>query len=243
MEKMEEKMNSELGVNELKIKTFLEKNNLEVGDLKLYLNAFVHRSYLNENPSFKIDNNERLEFLGDAVLELSVTKYLFNKFDKPEGELTALRSALVRGKNLSNIAQKIGIEDNMLLSAGEKKSSEKAKSLILANALEALIGAIYLDAGFEKADEFILNKIIKENIEKIIEEKLYIDAKSEFQEKVQEKYKITPKYSVIEESGPDHNKIFISGVYIGEKLIAKAEGTSKNLAEQNAAEKAIKKIF
>ena len=227
-----------------KIKDFLSKIKIDPKDTNLYLNAFVHRSYLNENPGFKIDNNERLEFLGDAVLELSVTKYLFDKYsEKPEGELTALRSALVRGKNLSEISLNLGILDQLMLSAGEKRASDKAKGLILANALEALIGAIYLDHGFEIADTFISEKIIAKNIEKIIEEKLYIDAKSEFQEKVQEKYKITPRYSVIEESGPDHDKIFVSGVYIGEKLVARANGSSKNLAEQNAASEALEKIF
>jgi len=227
-----------------KIESFLNKISIKPGKLNLYFSAFVHRSYLNENPGFSLENNERLEFLGDAVLELSVTKYLFGKYcDKPEGELTALRSALVRGKNLSDIASGLGLIDNLMLSTGEKNATEKARSLILANTLEALIGAIYLDLGFDKADEFITQNIIRTNIKKIIEEKLYIDAKSEFQEKVQERFKVTPRYSVLEQSGPDHDKIFISGVYINEKLIAKAEGSSKNIAEQKAAEEALKVLF
>ena len=227
-----------------KIEIFLNKISIKPRKLNLYLSSFVHRSYLNENPKFDLENNERLEFLGDAVLELSVTKYLFEKYDdKPEGELTALRSALVRGKNLSDIAANLGLLENLMLSTGEKNATEKARSLILANTLEALIGAIYLDLGFEVADKFINNNIIATNIKKIIEEKLYIDAKSEFQEKVQEKFKVTPRYSVLEQSGPDHDKIFLSGVYINEKLIAKAEGSSKNIAEQKAAEEALKVLF
>ena len=229
--------------NEIKINDLLEKTKIKPNDFEFYITAFVHRSYLNENHNFKFDNNERLEFLGDAVLELSVTKYLFDTFKKPEGELTSLRSALVRGKNLSDIAGNLGLLDCLLLSAGEKNATDKAKGLILANTLEALIGAIYLDQGFDQADKFIKKNIIEENISTIIEEKLYIDPKSEFQEKVQDKYKITPRYMVMEEAGPDHNKTFVSGVYIGEKLVAKADGSSKNAAEQNAAEKALKKVF
>lgn len=235
--------NTEENDKENQIESFLDKISIKPKKMDLYLSAFVHRSYLNENPNFKLGNNERLEFLGDAVLELSVTKYLFGNYNKPEGELTALRSALVRGKNLSDIASNLGLLENLMLSAGEKNATDKARGLILANTLEALIGAIYLDQGFDKTDDFINENIIKTNIKKIIKEKLYIDAKSEFQEKVQEKFKVTPRYSVLEQSGPDHDKIFISGVYVDEKMIAKAEGSSKNIAEQKAAEEALKVLF
>jgi ribonuclease-3 len=229
--------------NEKDVIKLLEQVEIKTDNLKIFLNAFVHRSYLNENPKFDIENNERLEFLGDAVLELSVTKYLFDNYDKQEGELTALRSALVRGKNLSDIGASLGLIDCLLLSAGEKNSSEKARSLIVANALEAFIGAIYIDKGYDEADAFIKKQIVDKNIETIIKEKLYIDAKSEFQEKVQEKLKVTPKYMVLEQSGPDHNKIFICGVYTNDKLVAKAEGSSKNIAEQNAARLALETLF
>lgn len=229
--------------NKNKVEDLLRRTGITARDIKLYLTAFVHRSYLNEKPKFELENNERLEFLGDAVLELAVTKYLFDKYNKPEGELTSLRSALVRGKNLSDIGSELGLIDCLLLSAGERNASDKAKGLILANALEAFIGAIYLDAGFELADSFIRKFVIKKNIDKIIKEKLYIDAKSELQELIQEKYKITPRYSVIEESGPDHNKTFISGVYVEDKMVAQSSGSSKNQAEQNAAELALKKLF
>lgn len=219
----------------------LEKRiNLKFKNKDLLLNAFVHRSYLNENNIVK-ESNERLEFLGDAVLELVITEYLFGKYQKNEGELTAIRSALVRGKNLSEIAKDLNLYDCLFLSIGERKSSDKAKSLILANAVEALIGAIYLDLGYEKVKEFIINNIATK-IDVVMEEKLYIDSKSELQEKMQETEKQTPYYRVLKEEGPDHNKKFTSGVYVGEKLVAKGEGSSKNLAEQDAAENALKTV-
>lgn len=202
--------------------------------------AFVHRSYLNEN-NIAEESNERLEFLGDAVLELVVTEYLFEKYQKNEGELTAIRSALVRGKNLSEIAGTLGIFDCLFLSAGERKSSEKAKGLILANALEALIGAIYLDQGYEKAQKFILTHIASK-ADLVLKDKLYIDAKSELQERIQELQKITPHYRVLKEEGPDHNKKFTSGVYIGDQLVAEGNGSSKNAAEQDAASNALNQL-
>jgi len=217
-----------------------KKLGLEFENHDLLLNAFVHRSFLNENNIAK-ESNERLEFLGDAVLELVITEYLYSKYDKNEGELTAIRSALVRGKNLSLIAQELNLYDCLFLSIGERKSSEKAKSLILANALEALIGAIYLDCGYEKVKDFIIKNIAK-RIDIVMEEKLYIDSKSELQEKAQENEKLTPHYKVLSEEGPDHNKKFTSGVYFGDKLIAKGVGSSKNLAEQDAAQNALKEI-
>lgn len=208
----------------------------------LLLNAFIHRSYLNENHNIKMESNERLEFLGDAVLELVVTEYLFVSYQKPEGELTAIRSALVRGKHLSEIAESLNLFENILLSHGEKTGSEKSKSLIMANAFEALVGAIYLDQGYETVRDFILKNVVS-HTEEIINSKLYVDAKSEFQEKVQEQYKATPTYRVLDESGPDHNKKFTTGVYVVSDLIAKGEGSSKNQAEQDAARAALEKLF
>ncbi len=207
----------------------------------LLIKSFVHRSYLNENNSAK-ESNERLEFLGDAVLELIITEFLYEKYKKNEGELTAIRSALVRGKNLSDIADELGLYDYLLLSIGEKKSSQKARGLILANTLEALIGAIYLDQGYDVAQKFIIDNIAK-NVETVLKEKLYIDSKSELQEKVQEIHKLTPHYKVTNEDGPDHNKNFTSGVFVGEDLVTEGEGSSKNLAEQDAATKALTKLF
>jgi len=207
----------------------------------LLVQAFIHRSFLNENKTNQ-ESNERLEFLGDAVLELIITEYLYEKYKKNEGELTAIRSALVRGKNLSEIADKLSLFDCLFLSIGEKKSSAKARSLILANTLEALIGAIYLDQGYVSAKEFIL-KYVASTIETVMKEKLYIDSKSELQEKAQEIDKITPHYRVLKEEGPDHNKKFTCGVYIGDKLIAKGQGSSKNTAEQDAAKGALVDLF
>jgi len=224
------------------LEKFAETIGLKFENYDLLLNAFIHRSYLNENHKANLESNERLEFLGDAVLELVVTEYLYATYQKPEGELTAIRSALVRGKHLSEIAQSIGLFDNILLSQGEKSGSEKSQSLIMANAFEALVGAIYLDQGYDAVKQFILKNVISKTQE-IINSKLYVDAKSEFQEKVQEKFKFTPNYKVLDESGPDHNKKFICGVFIDGSLVAKGEGMSKNQAEQDAAQIALDKTF
>lgn len=228
-------------INE-RLKAFCEGVGVRFNNPELLLNSFVHRSYLNENSHFKLESNERLEFLGDAVLELVVTEYLFATYQKPEGELTAIRSALVRGKHLSEIADKIGLFEHILLSQGETTGSEKSKSLIMANAFEAFIGAIYLDQGYDAVKKFIKDNVISKT-EEIINDKSYVDAKSEFQELVQEKYKVTPHYKVLDQSGPDHNKKFISGVYIDADLICKGEGLSKNQAEQDAAQLALDKLF
>lgn len=219
-----------------------KKINLKFNNFELFENAFVHRSYLNENPSFKLKNNERLEFLGDAVLELAVTRYLYDNFPNPEGELTAIRSALVRGKNLANISEKLGVFDCLYLSLGEKKGSDKARGLIMANCLEAIIGAIYLDLGIDKVSSFIRKNVVDPHLKNILDEKLYIDSKSQFQEIVQERDKITPVYKILSESGPDHNKIFVTGVYIEDTLIAEGTGSSKNAAEQEAARQALEAI-
>lgn len=219
-----------------------EKSGVKFHDQKWLKNAFVHRSYLNENPGFDMPSNERLEFLGDAVLELVVTEYLYKNFNKDEGELTALRSALVRGAHLSSVAKELEFEKYLLLSSGEKNNSEKARSLILANTFEAFIGAVYMDSGYEHASLFV-NKYIIKNLPEIIEEEKYIDAKSKFQEIIQEKFKITPVYKQLSESGPDHNKIFISGVFVGDEMIAEGTGNSKNNSEQQAAKKALSKTL
>lgn len=206
----------------------------------LLVQAFCHRSYLNENPSFNLENNERLEFLGDAVLELAVTENLFQKFpSKTEGELTSWRAALVNAKILSDIAQKLKLNDFLLLSRGEAKETGKARQYILANAFEALIGAVYLDLGYDVAKKIIEKKLIKE-LPEIIKKGLHEDAKSHFQEEAQEKTGITPTYRVLKEWGPDHAKHFDIGVYLNNDLIAKGEGSSKQEAEEAAAKNALK---
>ncbi len=216
-----------------------KKLNIEFKNKDLLIQAFVHRSYLNENPDFKLEHNERMEFLGDAVLEHAVTQYLFQKYPKKaEGELTSWRAALVNAKMLSQVAKELGLNNFLLLSRGELKETGKAREYILANTLEAFAGAIYLDAGFEVVEKFIKKYLIKK-LPKIIEEGLFRDAKSHFQEEAQERIKITPIYKVSREWGPDHAKNFIIGVFLGEELIAKGEGSSKQEAEEAAAKNAL----
>jgi len=213
---------------------------IDFKSLDMLRNALVHRSYLNEHKSFSIDHNERLEFLGDAVLELVVTDYLFRNFSEAEGVLTNWRSSLVNGERLASIAEDLGMYDFMYLSKGESQdTNKKARQYILANAFEALVGSIYLDRGYEVASKFITDNLII-HLSKIIEDKTYIDSKSLFQEKAQEKAGVTPHYRVLSESGPDHNKKFVIGVYIDKKLIAKGEGYSKQEAQTQAADAALK---
>jgi len=200
--------------------------------------AFVHRSYLNENRGFKLDHNERLEFLGDACLELVVTEHLYDNYPNPEGELTNWRAALVRGTTISKVAKALGFEDYLLLSKGESKSTGKARELILANTFEAVLGAIYLDQGYAVADKY-LKKYLIPHLKEIISKQLYQDSKSRFQEVVQEKTGITPIYKLEKEEGPDHAKTFVMAVYIEEKKIAEGSGASKQSAEQEAARVAL----
>ena len=201
--------------------------------------AFTHRSYLNENPSWKGAHNERLEFLGDAVLELVVTEALFARFpEKPEGELTSLRAALVNANMLSGLASDMNLNSFLLLSRGEAKDVGRARGYILANAFEALIGAIYLDGGYGETKKFI-EKNLMPKIDEVLEKKLFRDAKSLFQERAQDIVGATPNYRVLEEWGPDHDKHFVIGVYLGEDLAASGEGPSKQAAEQNAAQDAL----
>lgn len=221
--------------------SLLEKKlKINFKDKNLLLQAFVHRSYLNENPNSGISHNERLEFLGDAVLEEVVTEYLFLKYpQKPEGELTSWRAALVNAKILSRIASETGFEDFLLLSQGEEKEKGKARQCILANTFEAFIGSLYLDQGLDSCKDFIVKHLIKE-LPHIIKNELFRDAKSRFQEEAQEKVGITPNYKVLEEKGPDHDKLFTVGVFLGKELISKGEGFSKQEAEEEAAKNAFK---
>lgn len=210
-------------------------------DIGLLREAFTHRSYLNEHRAGDLRHNERLEFLGDAVLELVMTEYLFAKYpDEPEGKLTAYRSALVNTNSISECASTWGMNDLLLLSRGESKDTGRARQYILANTFEAVIGAIFLDQGYDKAKEFI-GKSLYGELEKVVEERTWQDAKSRFQEEAQEKVGITPNYAVIKETGPDHDKRFEVGVYIGSDLIASGIGQSKQDAEQKAATAGLQK--
>lgn len=206
--------------------------------------AFTHRSYLNENrmsvkPGRSGEHNERLEFLGDAVLELVVTEFLFAKYpEKPEGDLTAYRAALVNTQSISDAGTRLGMNEYLLLSRGESRDTGRARQIILANAFEALIGALYLDSGYAVARDFIGAQLFHKT-EEVVEKRLWQDAKSRLQEISQELNGFTPTYQVMNQSGPDHDKRFVVGAYIGEEKIASGEGRSKQEAEQDAAQKAL----
>lgn len=206
----------------------------------LLKNAFVHRSFINENAKSGLENNERLEFLGDAVLELSATDFLFRKFKhKDEGELTAHRAALVNAVTLSEIALGLGMNEYLHLSKGEAKDTGRARQSILADTFEAVIGAIYLEHGFGEADNFI-KKFLLSKTDEVVKRGLLKDAKSKIQEKSQEIYGLTPKYNVLKEVGPDHDKKFLVGIFFGPEKIADGEGKSKQEAETDAAQNALK---
>ena len=211
-------------------------------NLGLLAEALTHRSYLNEHREYPGAHNERLEFLGDAVLELAVTDFLFKKFPaKPEGELTAYRAALVNTVSLAESAQALGINEYLLLSKGEAKDTGRARDVILADAFEAIIGAIYLDQGYASAEAFIARNLYGK-IDEVIEKRSYQDAKSRFQELVQEKQGITPRYETLSEVGPDHAKVFTVGVFLGDLEVARREGKSKQEAEQAAAQAGLDKM-
>lgn len=218
---------------------FEQSVGIRFNDKKILQQAFVHRSYVNEHRGLKLEHNERLEFLGDAVLELAVTDHLFHRFtDKPEGELTAFRAALVNTQTLSQAATEIGMNDYLLLSRGEAKDTGRARQFILANTFEALIGALYLDQGYDAAQRFIAEFIFP-RAEDVIKKRLWQDPKSRFQEEAQERTSITPNYELLAQEGPDHDKVFEVGVYIGDEQIATGKGKSKQEAEQEAAQKAL----
>ena len=220
--------------------SLLEKKlGLKFKNKDLLIQAFCHRSYLNEKPDFYLTNNERLEFLGDAVLELVVTEDIYQNYpEKPEGELTNWRAALVNSKFLGKLARDLDFNDFLLLSKGEAKELGKARLYILANTFEALIGAVYLDRGYKICQEFI-KKHLMPKLPDILEKGAFRDAKSRFQEEAQERTGITPLYKVLEEWGPDHAKHFIIGVFLNEELVAKGEGSSKQEAEEEAAKNAL----
>lgn len=220
----------------------LEQNlNITFNDKDILTQALVHRSFLNENPSFKLGHNERMEFLGDAVLELVVTRHLFLNFpETPEGDMTNLRASLVNSQMLAEIGNELGLEPFLFLSRGESRDkNHKAKQYILANAVEALIGAIYLDQGYEKTQDFITKKIMSK-LDYILDNKLYLDPKTHFQETSQELMGVTPTYEVLRQDGPDHNKHFVIGIYLKDELIAEGSGGSKQEAEISAARKGLK---
>ncbi|MEI6511283.1 MAG: ribonuclease III [Candidatus Uhrbacteria bacterium] len=221
-----EKLEQTLGVS------FLNKDTLR--------QALVHRSYLNEHPDFALGHNERLEFLGDAVVELVVTEHLYHNYENPEGDLTNWRASLVNADMMAGICESLGVDDYLYLSRGESKDAKsKARRYILANAFEAIIGAIYLDRGWEEAKQFILRTVVSK-LPSILEDRSYVDPKSRFQEAAQEKTGITPSYRVLSEEGPDHAKIFQVGIYLDKEQVAVGTGTSKQEAQVAAAAAGVK---
>lgn len=212
---------------------------VQFADKNQLLSAMTHRSYLNEHREADQEHNERLEFLGDAVLELVVTDYLFAKYpEKPEGELTAVRAALVNTISLSDASSKLGLNEFLLMSKGEAKDTGRARQYILANAFEAVIGAIYLDQGYDAAKEFIATQLFNKT-ERIVDKQLWQDPKSRFQELSQDKTSITPSYELVSQEGPDHDRIFTVGIYLKNEKVAEGKGRSKQEAERDAAENAL----
>lgn len=209
---------------------------------QLLLEALTHRSYLNEHAEWELPHNERLEFLGDAVIELVVTEELFNRYpDEEEGWMTSVRAALVNYVMLADVAREAGLDGAVLLSRGEAKDTGRAREVILANAFEAIVGAIYQDGGYGAAKKFI-NKFVTSRLAEVIKKSLHVDAKSLLQEKVQATLKLTPIYKVLSSEGPDHKKVFTIGVYYGDKLIAQGSGPSKQDGEVEAAKKALESL-
>ena len=206
---------------------------------ELLLQALTHRSYLNENRNHPVSHNERLEYLGDAVLELVITEELYNKYpNKPEGELTSIRAAVVNTGSISRAADEIGLGDFLLLSKGEAKDLGRARGYILANTFESVVGALYLDQGYDAAKKFI-DQMLFDKIKEVVATSGWYDSKSLFQEKSQEHIGITPTYKTTDENGPDHAKRFTVGVYLGKELVVTGEGYSKQEAEQEAAARAL----
>jgi ribonuclease-3 len=220
---------------------FQKEIGVEFNDMALLERAFTHRSYLNEHPKLGLEHNERIEFLGDAVLELVVTDFLYRTYPNPEGDLTNWRSALVKTESLAAVALELNLSRFFKLSRGEAKGNARSHGLISANSVEALIGAIYLDQGYDAAAKFISTYIIS-RLTHILEVGSWVDPKSKFQEMAQDKYGLTPNYQVLSEEGPDHDKIFTVGVFVGDRLCGKGQGSSKQAAQQVAAGIALKDI-
>ena len=217
-----------------------EKLGYDFDNIDLLVTALTHRSYLNEHKKSATEHNERLEFLGDAVLELVTTDFLFSNYDKPEGILTAWRSALVRTESIGAAGERLGYEKLIRMSRGEKHGSARARQQILANAFEATTGAIYLDKGYDAAKKYITDNILS-TLPQILEEESWRDPKSYLQELSQARDGFTPIYKVIKEDGPDHEKTFTLGVFVGDKKMGEGEGPSKQIAQQEAAREAIRK--
>lgn len=225
------------------IKQIEEIINIDFSDKKLLEQAFIHRSYLNETSDKSVTSNEKMEFLGDSILSLITSVYLYKNYPRlHEGEYTSIKAALVRTESLYKAAKKISIGRFMLLSKGESEQNGSDNMSILADAYEALIAAIFLDGGFEKANTFVLQTLLDINAEEIVKGKLYTSSKNQLQEYIQEKYKKLPIYEVIDESGPEHLRQYTVGVYYEGKLLGKGQGRSKKSAQESAAEIALRNL-
>jgi ribonuclease-3 len=220
---------------------FQQQIDVSFNNSALLEQAFIHRSYLNEHPKLGLEHNERLEFLGDAVLELVVTDFLYLNYPNPEGDLTNWRSALVKTESLASVAEKLNISPYFKLSRGETKGNARSHALISANAIEAIIGAIYLDQGYDAAKGFITTQIIS-TLTQILAEGTWMDPKSKFQELAQNQFGLTPNYKVMDENGPDHDKTFTVGVYVGDRLFGQGNGSSKQAAQQVAAAAGLEEV-
>jgi ribonuclease III len=224
------------------IKKFESKIGLKFKDKELLKRSLTHRSFLNENKDEELKNNERLEFLGDAVLELIISEYLFNTYpERAEGDLTSFRAAVVKTDSLAKISKQLGIGEFLLMSKGEEMTGGREKDYLLANTFEAIIGALYLDQGYEPVKEFLIKHLVPQ-ISTIVKYRLDIDSKTKLQETTQTKFKTTPVYKVIKEKGPDHNKIFTVAVMIKGKIYGEGEGITKQKAEDAAASQALRKL-
>lgn len=223
------------------LQDFQDRLGIHFTDVSLLERAFIHRSYLNEHPKLGLEHNERIEFLGDAVLELVVTDFLYRTYPNPEGDLTNWRSALVKTESLAAVAEELKISEYFKLSRGESKGNARSHALISANAVEAIIGATYLDQGYDVAKKFITEHIIS-RLPEILETGTWMDPKSKFQELAQERFGLTPGYRVVDEAGPDHDKVFTIGVYVGDTLYGKGSGSSKQAGQQEAAAAALTKL-
>lgn len=224
-----------------KLKKLGEVLQIKIADLDLFSTAFTHRSYLNEHPGYNLPSNERLEFLGDAVLQLLSSEYLYKNYPNPEGDLTNFRSAIVCTKSLAKEARKLHYGDFLLLSKGEEATGGRDREYILANTFEAVLGAMFLQEGLDKCREFVTRELFYK-VKDVIDHKAYRDAKSEFQEEAQQRLGITPSYVVLDTWGPDHEKKFKVGVYLSQEEYGVGEGPSKQKAEEEAAKKALDKL-
>ncbi len=212
-------------------------------DKKLLENVFIHRSYLNEHRTFELPSNEKLEFLGDSVLSLITSMYLYRHFSElKEGDYTDIKAAIVRTESLGIVGKKLSLGKYLYLSKGEEQGEGRENINLLADCFEALVGAIFIDQGFDSAYDFVLKFLFEKKLEKIVKEKLYLSPKSRLQENVQSRHKILPTYTLIEESGPEHKKTFRVSVSVLEDVLATGEGTSKKMAEENAAKKALENM-